>query len=305
MAMRWIVGVDLRDLGAGAVAFARWMAPRATQDRFVAAHVVDFEVSELFARVNPDAPELRPPYVDELLAPLRVDPVFEEIGSIPARAAEDGLEAAARDRGCHAMIIGRRKPAAGRAVIRLGRVARRLLRTLPMPIVVVPPDAKAADFSGGPVLVATQLGPASEGAIRFGAQLAASLDLDLLVTSVAVIPDELPLFMPHERWRTLVDETSTTVRHRLLEWVAEHGLASARTSVVEGQVGPALLEVAKVSGASMIVVGSRELGTLDRLVLSSVGSELAASAPIPVAVVPPDWSGHEAALDLDSTKASP
>ncbi len=288
--MRWLVGIDLRNLGAGAVEYARWLHARDTSEHFVGAHVVDFELRELFARVHPAPPdETVPPYVDELLDPLRNDPAFVEVGSIAATAAEDGLTEAARVHRCDALLIGRRKPMHEGAVFRLGRVARRLLRQLPRPVVVVPPDAKAADFSDGPILIASQLGGSSDGAARFGLQLAQSLQLDTLVTAVASVPDELSLFTGHDHWRQVVSESVNGTRERLSDWVKTHGLADARTSVVEGHVGPALLEVAQVSGAAMIVVGSRGLTTFDRLMLSSVGTELAASAPIPVAVVPPRW----------------
>ena len=49
----------------------------------------------------------------------------------------------------------------------------------------------------------------------------------------------------------------------------------------------------------MIVVGSRGLSTFDRLMLSSVGAELAATATIPVAVVPPRWPAAEPARKQD------
>jgi nucleotide-binding universal stress UspA family protein len=293
--MRWLVGVDLRNLASGAVALADWMSHRAPTERFVGAHVVDFEANELFASIQPRNLEGVPEYVDELLAPLRADGAFVEVGSIHASAAEDGLVAAASDRGCDAMIIGRRKPAHGRAIVRLGRVARHLLRTLPRPIVVVPPDATAASFSDGPVLIATDLTATAGGAARFGATIAAAFDLDRLVTTVATVSDDVSPFVPVSRWSAIIETATGQARTRLASWVDEHGLSGARTSVVQGPVGAELLGVAKVSGASMIVVGSRGLGTFDRVFLSSVGTELAASAPIPVVVVPADWTaGHEA-----------
>jgi len=296
--MRWLVGVDLNNSGAGAVELARWLHGRAPAETFTGAHVVDFDVRELFARVQDDeTDDAVPPYVDELLVPLRDDPAFSEVGSISASAAEDGLTHVAQTKGDDVILIGRRKPMRGSAVFRLGRVARRLLRTLPGPVVVVPPDARLADFSDGPVVLATDMGETSVGAARFAKAVVDRFELDTLVTSVASVPDELSLLTVHERWRAVVDETFEAVRTRLAQWVQAHGLSDARSSVVEGHVGPALLEVAKVAGASMIVVGSRGLSTFDRIMLSSVGTELAASAPIPVVVVPPDWPASPSSKD--------
>ena len=286
--MQWMVGIDPWDLSTGAVAFARWLSKRAATERFVAGHVIAFDMSELFAKVDPSSKvgEI-PPYVDRLLDPLRADRVFAEVGMIIAASAEDGLQMAANERGCDGFVIGRRNPKEGKHLVRLGGVARRLLRALPGPVVVVPPDE--TEFSDGPVLVATDLGPASEGALRFGVAMARMFGLDLLVTTVA-IPPALSLYMPGEDW-TPVLEANVRMRQKELEaWIAKHELGPIRHSVIEGAVGPRLRDVAHTAGASMIVAGSRRLSTADRIFVSSVGSELAASAPIPVAVVPPEWS---------------
>ena len=52
--------------------------------------------------------------------------------------------------------------------------------------------------------------------------------------------------------------------------------------------GPELLAVANEERASMIVCGSRRLSLAERIFSSSVGTELAAAAPIPVAIIPHD-----------------
>jgi nucleotide-binding universal stress UspA family protein len=40
----------------------------------------------------------------------------------------------------------------------------------------------------------------------------------------------------------------------------------------------------------MLVSGSRKLNAVERVFVTSVGSEIAASATCPVAIVPPDFS---------------
>jgi nucleotide-binding universal stress UspA family protein len=287
--MHWLVGIDPWNLSAGAVAWARFMAKRAPRERFVGAHVIAFDLSELFARVDPKAKAGDiPPYVERLLDPLRDDPTFTEVGMVVSSSAEDGLQAAARERDCGGFIIGRRNPAQGKAVVRLGGVARRLLRALPNPVFVVPPDE--TQFSDGPVLVATSLTSDSDGATRFGAAMARMLGLDLLVTTVAVSP-ALSLYMPGEDWTPVVEQNVRKAHHELDQWATQYDLGEARRSVVEGAVGPRLREVAQTAGASMIVVGSRRLSAIDRIFASSIGTELAASATMPVAVVPPEWTG--------------
>ncbi len=286
--MKWMVGIDPWDLSNGAVAFARWIATKASNERFVGGHVIAFDLSELFAKVDPNnkAGDI-PPYVDRLLDPLRADPTFSEVGMIVAPSAEEGLQMAATHRGCDAFILGRRNPTDGKHIIRLGGVARKILRALPGPVVIVPPDQTT--FTDGPVLVGTDLGPASEGALKFGVAMAQRLGLDLLVTSVAAAP-ALSLYMPGEDWTPVMEQNVRRQQDELAAWIARHELGDVRRSVVEGVVGPRLRDVAHTAGASMIVVGSRRLSTADRIFVSSVGSELAASSPLPVAVVPPEWS---------------
>jgi nucleotide-binding universal stress UspA family protein len=54
--------------------------------------------------------------------------------------------------------------------------------------------------------------------------------------------------------------------------------------VVEGPAAPVLLDAGV--GADLLVVGSRGLGGVGRLLLGSVGREIVHAAPCPVAIVP-------------------
>lgn len=60
-------------------------------------------------------------------------------------------------------------------MIRLGRVARRILRRLGAPVLVVPPDLRAEQIGGGPVTALTSVSADSARACRFAADLAARL----------------------------------------------------------------------------------------------------------------------------------
>ena len=53
-----------------------------------------------------------------------------------------------------------------------------------------------------------------------------------------------------------------------------------------GDPAKRLLELAQAQDAALLVTGSRMLGPVERLFLSSVSSEVAAAASCPVAVVP-------------------
>ena len=79
-----------------------------------------------------------------------------------------------------------------------------------------------------------------------------------------------------------------------------------RTRVV---TGPAALVLAQeAEGADLLVVGRRHESALARAVLGSVSSAALHHAPCPVVVVPPGWSGDEAAgavvVGVDESAAS-
>ena len=285
--MRWMVGIDIRHTSAGAVALARAMRKQSDEQTMIGVHVIEDHARAIVAEFDPEAAKDLPARVEKLLEPLADDEAFADIGTIPATAAEDGLVGAAKERACDGYIIGRRGPSHGRALVRLGRVARRMLRTLDRPVIVVPPDWQPDTTLDGPILLLTALGAASSGAARLTKGLSLSLGTDVLVSTAVEEPTELDLYLPRasERAEADVRDTARDLEH----WIARHDLADARHSVVSGPVSARMLEVAKVAGASMIVVGSRGLTTAERIFVSSLGSHLAAVAPLPVAVVPPSW----------------
>ena len=81
-------------------------------------------------------------------------------------------------------------------------------------------------------------------------------------------------------------ELETRAREALDGALAEldTGGVAIERHVIEGHAARLLLEAG--SGADLLVVGSRGLGGFARLLLGSVGQELAHHAPCPVAIVP-------------------
>ena len=65
------------------------------------------------------------------------------------------------------------------------------------------------------------------------------------------------------------------------------GIDDHESVVVEGDARTALLEVADERDADLVVVGSRGLGPVSKLVLGSVASSLIQHSQLPVTVVPP------------------
>ena len=303
--MRWLVGIDSRNFSAGAASVARWCAARSSVDSFVGVHVLEQAATALAAELQPplEAGTLHR-LAEATLDPLRAESTFEEIAVVEDLSVEDGLVQAANERGADAFLLGRRKPSDRGALFRLGRVARRMLRRLPLPVMIVPPDLRGEMMTGGPVILGTDLSRTSAGALAFASVLARTLDLELAVAHVVRMPDSLQPMIPAESWDDRVAQHSASRALDLERWAADHGIEGVRQIVGNGTPTLRLAEMATEVRASIIVVGSRGLSTLDRLFESSVGSDLAASAPIPVAVVPSTGTAPRAS-DRPSQPMSP
>ncbi|MCA9708993.1 MAG: universal stress protein, partial [Myxococcales bacterium] len=185
------------------------------------------------------------------------------------------------------LVVGRRAPRGSTGFTRLGKVARRLVRTLPAPVVVVPPDFEV-ERAPGPVVLATSLREDSEGTARFAARIARDWNRPLLVVNVipgtAGVP---PRYLPEVARDEVVARGRLDAEHGLAIWQRRHGLRDAESLVETGDSVDRLTGLAFERRASLIVVGSRQLSLRARVYRSSVGSDLAGSATVPVAVVPP------------------
>jgi nucleotide-binding universal stress UspA family protein len=185
--------------------------------------------------------------------------------------------------GAAGLVIGRAAGHDEPMVWALGHVARHVLRSLPCPVVVVPRDLTAV--TPGPIVLATDLGDASNSAVGFARELATRHGRELLVAHVVEdrysdLIDEMDPYWQQAR-ESYRDEREQSV-HR---WMAEHALIG-HPRVTQGSVVGELCKLAAATHAAMVVVGSRRLGTIGRIFLGSTASALAGQAPCPVAVVP-------------------
>jgi nucleotide-binding universal stress UspA family protein len=299
VAHRWIVGLDLRPTGQGALRFARWLAAatRAAAPAFVGVHVLEEDTLRAALRYH---------HLDELIAGAREEAemllrnagateVLRELQVVQGLHAETTLESIRKEQHAEGLVVGRQAPREGHHLLRLGKVARRLLRTLGGPVVVVPPDWEPDTVStDGPVVCATNVGDNAITAARFAADLAQRLGRPLVVVYTVPVPEDYGAnYIPAATRQKIARESQETGERELAAWVAELGLSvssgpgGATTLVRQGHVTEQVLRVAKETKAALIVTGSRHLSTLERLLLTSVGSELAATAPCPVVVVPP------------------
>jgi nucleotide-binding universal stress UspA family protein len=288
-AQKWIVGLDLRERSQGALRFAAWMAAHGG-DRLVALHVLEDDELRVALRWH---------HLDEVLAGARqaseaaidaagVRASLDAIDVLQGKTAEDALISAREAQHAYGIVIGRNAPREGMRAVRLGRVARRVLRTLSSPVVVVPPDLDDASIGKGPVLLGCDLDDACAAAATFARGFAQRFGRGLELAHIAAMPDAHgSQYLPVETVTKIRDEHTRTAEQQLAAWAASHGLDDATRTVRLGNIADGLLELSRERDALAIVLGSRRLSALERWLLTSAGTDLASHASCPVAVVPP------------------
>lgn len=282
--MRWLIGIDLGGRSNGAVELAKWLL-RSTKEptQIVAVHVID----ELTWGPRSVAEALRPSAEKALAEELAAAELPAEWGKgevVVARSVTDGLCDAALAHGCDGMIVGRIAPRHGRGLVRLGTVARRVLRRLPMPVVVTPTDFSAAAVGTGPVVIGTDLDDESTAAGRMARRIADDIDRNLLVVDV----DPSYVFIPDYvgGGGIVLPRVPRHARADVETWAQRCGIAAPTTRLVDGGVVDQLMVEADRASSPLLVVGSHRLSLAERIFSSSVGSDLARLADRPVLVVP-------------------
>jgi len=123
------------------------------------------------------------------------------------------------------------------------------------------------------ILVAYDGSDHAKRAVEHAVSLAKILNSSLYVITVAVDPSQVAL----EKARRIAAEAA--------EKVASSGLAVSDVAVRSGVPANEILSYAEEIRADLIVMGSRGLSTIQRLVLGSVSQAVAARARVPVLIV--------------------
>lgn len=274
----WIVGLDLDSRSRGALVFAAWLQ-RVGQVPLVGVHMLEAWVRALAA--EDPVPALRTAAM--LQATAVGIPAFDRLQVRTVEDTSEGLvESCAAASG---LVIGRAAERGSRAVVRLGRVARRVLRRLPCPVVVVPPDLSAV--ADGPILLATDLGPASLTAARFAAELAVRCGHTLELVHVVDDRSVHRIDVLQSAWAARRAASVAAAEAAMARWSGERLLGAATRHVRTGNPVDVIVETAAARRAALIVVGSRRLSAAMRYFSTSTASDLAAAATCPVCVVPP------------------
>ncbi len=303
--MKWTVGLDLRLNSEGPLVFAKWLATRCPDDELHGVHVLEQESTQyalgLQAMTDLQGLEnLFDPNTIRKQAEESTQRLLEKTGAqetlcsatvVLDTSAQAQLAAAVTERPGSGLIIGRRAKRGEDSVIRLGRVARRLLRKLPGPIVVTPPDLEARLIGDGPLIVTTDLEDDAIAAVHFAATLAKRLERELLLVHVVPMPEDwVHQFVPSEKIESVRADLQKSGERRLASWIKQSGITEPVTPlVVQGEVVNQIIELGALKDSPLLVCGSRKLGPFARIFVASVASELAAAAGRPVAVVPPDY----------------
>jgi nucleotide-binding universal stress UspA family protein len=291
--MKWIVGLDLRPFGQGALEFAAWLHAHTTAERLIAVHVLEEAAMRQALREHSigEVERRAREATEAFMARQGLAESYSAIDVVEGVTADASLGAALQLHRATGVIVGRRAPAGEDALVLLGRVARRLLRALPGPVVVVPPDVTRATMGKGPILLATDLHDDCLGAAGFARQLSVATGRPLVVVHTVDIPEQWGLgYVPAATMDQLYGQLRLDGEQGLQAWLTRTGLGDCAAIVAEGPTVARLAAIAKAEDALMLVTGSRKLSLLERVFRSSVGTDLAGAATVPVAVVPPDYA---------------
>lgn len=286
---KWIVGLDLGARSLGALRFATWMVrhSQAGTERLVGVHVLEeahmqaalryHHLAEIEANAASTA--------KDQLAQVGASDVLP-VHVVEGLQAETTLEAACAFHRGNVLIVGRNAARDSANPIRLGRVARRVLRSLDEPVMVVPPDL--ADAGSGAVVLAASLDEDAESAAVFAQDFATRFGRELVLARVATLPEHHSAqYLPPETLAKIRTEHYQSAERDLATWAEDQGLGDQRRVVLQGGIVEELIELANKERALAIITGSRRLTLFERWLLASTGSELAARATCPVIVVPP------------------
>ncbi len=139
----------------------------------------------------------------------------------------------------------------------------------------------------GPIICAADDTDGARAAIRVTRELAQALGSRIVLVHVepsTSVPGVSAAFAGQERLRSEeIDDGQ-----KLLSWLAtEERLENVELRAVIGSAADRIVEIARETGASFVVIGSRGRGDLTSAVLGSVSSRVASTAPCPVVIVPP------------------
>jgi nucleotide-binding universal stress UspA family protein len=291
--MKWIVGLDLRPSSQGAVAFARWVDEHSIGEggeSFVAVHILEEDHMRAALRYHhlDEVVEAAEKAAKTCIDDHEMEDRVEALEVVRGLTAEDGIEEALERHGGDAIVVGRQAARESNEVVRLGRVARRLVRSMVAPVIVVPPDMRVGSVGDGPILALTKLTHDSIAGCEAAVAMGKRMGRPVCLVHVVPFPEKYGAhYLPQESLDKLRRDHEDTGAKELQAWAEKFGFKDADRKLLQGHLLESVREYAAEVDAALIVTGSRRLTGFDRLFLTSRGSELCAHAAHPVMVVPP------------------
>ena len=131
------------------------------------------------------------------------------------------------------------------------------------------------------ILLATDLSGASSAAANQAISLARDLRAELLVVSVIDPSTRQP---GPKVARMDQRRAARELAAQAVVMLGRRSGVDVRFLVWEGEPGPAIVEAAAAERVDMVVVGTRGLGSVERIVLGSVSDHVVRHAPCPVLI---------------------
>ncbi|MFP4312599.1 MAG: universal stress protein [Nitriliruptoraceae bacterium] len=281
------VGVDLSDCSRLALRWAAGAARALERPlRVVQAWHYPTDTAVRLGTVNlPD-----PVHADAILLTHLTELVTEELGDhheldvdldvVRGPTAEALLHLA--DEHASMIVVGSRGLGGFRGLL-LGSVSRQLCEHAPCPVTVVRNLPADRPVRLDTIVVGVDGSPDAHRALCVAADLAVRSHARIIAVHAAsgdALTDASVAPLTIDR-RNLPD-----LLEGWCEPLHERGLEDHESVVVEADPRRALLEVAEERDADLVVVGSRGLGPISRLLLGSVSSSVLQHSPTPVTVVP-------------------
>ncbi len=201
--------------------------------------------------------------------------------------ADDAILTAAHDLGAELIVIGSHGHR-GIGRLLLGSIAERIVRGAAGPVLVARGAAEAADGGFRRILVSTDFSEAAERGLDLALDLAAADAVVELVHfwSLPTLPRAHAVDEVDATLEEIRAELQTTGQARGAEALAARGEpgATVRYQLREGDARDGILDLARISGADLVVVGSHGRRGLRRLLLGSVAEAVVRHAPCSVLV---------------------
>jgi nucleotide-binding universal stress UspA family protein len=185
------------------------------------------------------------------------------------------------ERNASMIVVGSRGLGGFRGLL-LGSVSRQLCEHASCPVTVVRFLPEVGDIRLGTILVGVDGSGHAARALAHAGDLAERTGARIIAVHAAHSAASDPRVQTRvTRRRSLPD--------LLEDWCTPlhvRGLDDHESVIAEGDPRTALLDVAEERGADLIVIGSRGLGPVSKLVLGSVASSLIHHSHVPVTVIP-------------------